>query len=913
MEEADVFRRQLCELLSQAGMTLQKWRSNSGELRRLIPEPLLESQDLDVVTPHSVPKTLGIHWKVDTDTLHVSTPVSTNSEGIITKRVIASDTAKVFDVLGLFAPAIIPTRILLQGLWKLSLSWDDPVPPDVEMRWENWLEHLPTITNYSIPRRLSLNDHPVVFRALHGFADTSSVAYGVAIYLRQVHEGGDTTIALLTAKSRVLPLKPLTIPRAELVAAHLLARLMLRVSELLQIPLPHLFAWSDSEIVLHWLTKTPTSLDRFIANRISAIQSKLPASHWRHVGSKDNPADLASRGMLAKDLVDCELWWKGPSWLTGPPDQWPSKLLTPRFRPPDVAAPSLVTHVTPDKAANTRSRFLQSLWCKHSSLHFLSRVVAWILRFHRNTRTAVTDRRLSDIITSSEVQQTKTRLFQLSQQEQLEDVFDAIEHDRALPRGHVLSKPLLTKTDEGLLMVSSRVRDPSSPRDPTHLILLSPKSGLTQLLVQTLHQTYSHAGVSTLLSILGNTYFIPGLRNLVKKVSKSCSACQLAYARTINQQMGLLPSARTTPAPPFDRTGIDFAGPFHIKQGYTRKPVILKVYACVFVCLTTKAVHLDLCSSLSTVEFLATLRRFVARRGCPSHIFSDNGTNFIGARAEIRKRQEVLMSTPTRTAVANYADQHAIKWHHIPPRAPYFGGLWEAGVKAMKTLLRKLLAPHHLRFDELYTVLVEVESILNSRPLAPLHTDEVAEGSYLTPGHFLIGRPLKATPSKDPGHASITNLRRWTLVNRLTRDLWRRWLNSYLSSCAHRTKWRNRSRPINAGDIVYVKDDTLRYRDWPLAIITRTYPGDDGLVRAVDIRCRGKEYTRPLKMVIPFILADVDHNSHFEALENGPAPDHQEEKTPTSPSTKNKDPKRRYNLRPGGCSGRTPLLRTERD
>ncbi len=211
----------------------------------------------------------------------------------------------------------------------------------------------PSITNYSIPRRLSQNDRPVVFRALHGFADASSVAYGVAIYLRQVHEGGDTTIALLTAKSRVLPLKPLTIHRAELVAAHLLTRLMLRVSELLQIPLPHLFAWSDSEIVLHWLTTTPTSLNRFIANCISAVQSKLPASHWRHVGSKDNPADLASRGMLAKDLIDCELWWKGPPWLSGPPDQWPSKLLTPRLRPPDVAAPSLVTHVTPDKAANT--------------------------------------------------------------------------------------------------------------------------------------------------------------------------------------------------------------------------------------------------------------------------------------------------------------------------------------------------------------------------------------------------------------------------------------------------------------------------------------------------------------------------------------------------------------------------------
>ena len=208
--------------------------------------------------------------------------------------------------------------------------------------------------------------------------------------------------------------------------------------------------------------------------------------------------------------------------------------------------------------------------------------------------------------------------------------------------------------------------------------------------------------------------------------------------------MGMLPASRTTPAPPFHRTGVDFAGPFVIRQGHTRRPVLIKTYAAVFTCLTTKAVHLDLCSSLSTEDFMATLRRFTARRGCPAEIYSDNETNFLGAREEIRELQKFTESKKTKEAITNFTTSNQIQWHHIPPRAPHFGGLWEAAVKAMKVLLRKNLQPHALKYDELYTLLTEVESILNSRPLAPLLSDEATEGSYLTAGHFLIGRPLRA-------------------------------------------------------------------------------------------------------------------------------------------------------------------------
>ena len=248
---------------------------------------------------------------------------------------------------------------------------------------------------------------------------------------------------------------------------------------------------------------------------------------------------------------------------------------------------------------------------------------------------------------------------------------------------------------------------------------------------------------------------------------------------------------------------------------------------------------------------MATLSRFVSRRGCPAEVYSDNGTNFLGAREEMRELQRLL--TSSESAISHFATINHINWHLIPPRTPHFGSLWEAAVKSMKLHLRKNLKPHPLRWDELYTVLMEAEAILNSRPLAPLHSEESEEGAYLTAGHFLVGRPLRSPPSKPSSTARISDLRRWNLVSRLKSDLWRQWCASYLSSCAQRTKWTYRScRKLQPGDLVFVKDETLRTRDWPIAIVEKIHPGDDQEVRVVTIRCHGRTYKRPTVKIIPF-------------------------------------------------------------
>ncbi len=225
----------------------------------------------------------------------------------------------------------------------------------------------------------------------------------------------------------------------------------------------------------------------------------------------------------------------------------------------------------------------------------------------------------------------------------------------------------------------------------------------------------------------------------------------------------------------------------------------------------------------------------------------------MGAREEIREIQKFSESSEVKQVITHFSTSNQIRWHHIPPRAPHFGGLWEAAVKAMKTLLRKIIQPHKLRWDELYTLLAQAESILNSRPIAPLHSEEASEGTYLTAGHFLIGRPLRAPPQPLPPTGKISNLRRWELVSRLLNDLWRQWTATYLASCAQRSKWNRTGRPLAPGDLVFVRDETLRSRDWPVAVVETAHVGDDGHVRAVTLRCRGRKYARAVNRLIPLI------------------------------------------------------------
>ena len=301
--------------------------------------------------------------------------------------------------------------------------------------------------------------------------------------------------------------------------------------------------------------------------------------------------------------------------------------------------------------------------------------------------------------------------------------------------------------------------------------------------------------------------------------------------------MGLLPITRVKPSPPFAVTGIDYAGPLLIRRGHARKP---------------KAVYIELVSDLTPEAFLAALSRFTDRRGCPSTILSDNATNFVGANRELRDLQNLLTSKSTPDQIQAFSTAHRIAWKFSPSRSPHFGGLWEAGIKNMKMVLKKIAGPHHLTFQQLCTVLTAAECTLNSRPLLPVDSTSPDGMSPLTPGHFLIGRHLHSLPTRVET-SKLTSLHHWELIKRLKSDIWTRWYTLYLQALQRRDKCQFEQLNLQPCGIVLLKEIDSGRTHWPLARILETYPGDDGCVRVVKIFCCGHAYKRAVQKLVPLV------------------------------------------------------------
>ena len=294
---------------------------------------------------------------------------------------------------------------------------------------------------------------------------------------------------------------------------------------------------------------------------------------------------------------------------------------------------------------------------------------------------------------------------------------------------------------------------------------------------------------------------------------------------------------------------MDYAGPLQLKLGSTRKPVIIKAYVCVFVSLSVRAVHLELVSDLSTDAFIACLRCFISRRGKPTLLWSDHGTNFVGASNEIKELMRFLESQKVKGEISSFCSVQNIEWRFIPEHAPHFGGLWEAAVKSFKAHLRRVVGGVKLTFEELTTVLTQIEACLNSHLIVSLSVpDDGIEA--LTPGHFLIGRPIEALPDPVLTYRTISILSRWILCQALVRHLWQRWSSDYLNSFRHITKWCKCSPNLRVGDIVILREDNMTPSKWPLGRVVSVYTGQDGLVRVVSVKTATGTYRRPITKVV---------------------------------------------------------------
>lgn len=403
--------------------------------------------------------------------------------------------------------------------------------------------------------------------------------------------------------------------------------------------------------------------------------------------------------------------------------------------------------------------------------------------------------------------------------------------------------PFLDK--EELIRVGGRLHASSFGFEKKHPIVLDSRHHFTKLLFEYEHNRLLHAGPQLLLSSVREQFWPISGRNLARATVRKCLRCFRFNPKIIQPIMGNLPADRVKPASPFSTTGVDYAGPFLSKDKQGRGSKLQKCYVGLFICFATKAVHLELISSLSTDSFLQALRRFVSRRGKPFQIFSDNGTNFVGAKRELT---HFLKSNGADLTSKCAADQ--IHWEFIPPYSPHIGGLWEAGVKSFKHHLKRVLDNKHLLFEEFVTILTQIEAILNSRPLCPMSSDP-NDLNPLTPAHFLIGRPLVAVPDADLQDIQTNRLTRFELLQQVYQHFWKRWSTEYISELQQRYKWKQNQGELLEGSMVLIKDGNSHPTNWKLGRITKLHRGADGIARVASINTSSGEVQRSYTRICP--------------------------------------------------------------
>lgn len=300
-----------------------------------------------------------------------------------------------------------------------------------------------------------------------------------------------------------------------------------------------------------------------------------------------------------------------------------------------------------------------------------------------------------------------------------------------------------------------------------------------------------------------------------------------------------------TPDFPFVSVGVDFAGPFMTLNRKGRGSKLVKSYLCLFICMRYKCVHLEAVSSLSMEDFVLALRRFISRRGKPLEIFSDNGRNFVAAAKELG-----AFLKANNQSLSDFATQEGIKFSFIPAYSPHFGGIWESGIKCAKHHLTKVIGNSNLTFEEIQTLFTQVEAILNSRPLCPMSSNP-NDLLSLSPGHFLIGRPLTTFPSPSLRDVNPNRLQQYQKQEQIRQHFWLRWQKEFLSELQQRQKWRKSSTNLHVGDLVLIKEDNLAPLCWSLGRIVKLYTGPDNIHRVADIYTTRGCVRRPLVRLSP--------------------------------------------------------------
>ena len=779
---------------------------------------------------------LGVTWWPKCDALNFAVESSNQLCGndVVTKRKMLSYANKIYDPIGLLTPVTVSLKIMIRLVWTCEpkVGWDDEVPTEISQRWRQLTSELESISDIHF-KRSTQPDGAVGDPDLVIFSDGSQDAYGAVAYARWKLVDGKYKARLIAAKSRLAPLKIVDIVRLELCGAVLSKRLRFTIMNEMDISWKKVFHLTDSEIVHAMTQKESYGFNTFAANRIGEIQEGTEKDEWCWVPGKLNVADLTTRGLKPTEIDAESIWQNGPLFLKEEEEDWPvrqatrSDLLLPELKQKYIVATATVAEET------LVSRFQ------------IERFSRWRLLIHATARIIRLYRRFKKDGTSTSLQPTTL------------DVHDAERLWIAEAQKEIemkSCKELKPSLEDGILVVGGRTeRWMQATWNKQKFVSLPKDHPVSLLIIMYEHNSTGHLGVAATIAKIRSRYWIIGVSRAVKSLVGKCVQCRRLRKRLCTQEMSILPIEHLKPSPPFMHVGVDYFGPYTIK-GDVQKRVRGKCYGVLFTCLACRAVYTDVANDYSTNAFLQVLRRFSSFRGWPAKVFSDPGTQLVGASNELKNAvAQIDWNVVNESAVEN-----DVEWIFSPADAPWHNGAVEALVKTVKRALDAAIGESILSFSELLTCLYEVSELVNERPIG-VHPSNPDNGTYLAPNDLLLGRASAKVP-QGPFKERSSDKHRFDFIQSIVAQFWKRWTREVFPNMVLQKKWHTASRNLQSGDVVLVQDSNALRGKWRLGKVINGIPSEDGKVRRVVIQCLSEtglkqEIERPpqrLVLLVPF-------------------------------------------------------------
>ncbi len=813
-------------------------------------------------------KVLGMTWEVEQDNMFVGTRVNFGGKTrgrrlesditeediqsggllqlVVTRRLIWRIALGQYDPLGLLAPFLLRLKLLMRALSGGGpVDWDGVVDDSVKESFINILGMIIEAGRVPFKRAVSIASNQGV-PSLVTFVDGSHQASCAVVYIRWPGAGstGCPWTRLVAAKTRVAPLKKLTIPRLELQAAVIGARLAQRVEQALGFELQRKYFFTDSTSVLAMIKGDTLTFPEFVANRVAEVRSRTEPTQWLWVGTEENVADLGTRGSATpQDLGPTSIYQNGPTWLRCMPEEWPVKDSSGELPPEEIVCrtTACAAIVEPDSwvAVLERARTVHELVARMALAIMAARV--WAGKEPKPGSLAELQQR------SGVFQSAAWRVWIAREQ---------VAAEEAVKHGALTGSRLRWRRRDGVLEVMTASERVGHDADAVPIV--TGGSALGRLVMKDAHEV-QHAGAARTIARSRGVAWILGAAKLARDVQRGCYHCRRIRLQPVDQLMAPLPPERALPSPPFHRVAIDLFGPVQIKDS-VRGRVRRDTYGMLLVCMASTAIHVEVLDDYSAASVLLALRRFMAIRGTPALIRSDPGPQLVAA-----SRSVGLWCT---TEVMEFAGRQAIRWDVISAASQHQNGLAERMIGLLKPVLRRLTGGACLNKGELDTVVAEATQIVNSRPL---DATTAADGSImpLTPNHLLSGRATAEIPSiseETPGWAG----RRVKFLHELRQQFWSKWEAHVLPQLLKTQKWRNPTRNVRKGDVVMIRYESKIALRHKLAVVTDVKISQDNVVRSVSVKyanisgdqVKSQTTTRSVHNIV--VLVPVEEQGKFE-------------------------------------------------